>query len=1151
MKHTTRIAALCLVLSLVVGVLAVLPISASAFATSDSNVANGTVQGTPLPEGATAYDAATDVTTALDGTGSENDPYLIANAADFVYFRDTATAAADTAAGATATTYFKLTGDIYLNTETYGESGTAHYSLGTAPAFAGVLDGDNHVIYNMYNYGATDIALFGTLTGTVKNLTFDGVRLFANGKAATVCISFDGTMEYITVKNCRIEGKGITAGLAAEANDSTTFNECSVSGFVSSSSSIAAGMLGKSGDTARTGPISFINCTNNATVSAKNSHAAGIVCSVNHNNKVAGVEMTGCTNNGDITGKSNVGGLAGDYYRLVSYVSFDYCTNNGTITSTGSNAGGILGCNSAGTGGCDTPTSMRNCTNNGDVSGATAGGFCGLYNIPSTAGGLNIVNSINFGNVDGTSSAGGFAGKVKGEGWSTDAFLHVTNSASHGDIGSAGTSKIAGGIIGSFNTANSVVKTQGVIVTGNISAIDAAGAIAGQYNITKSPLLMSINSTWVHGTVSATGENGKVAVFAADTIFYNSTGIKKEGSSWEIDHYEYSFKDTSAIAGPHTCTGSGFDVVFSVNNTIVENPAGTYTYELVGEYDILDLDSLAAAISPVPHYGYKDGSTVVNDPTYPTVSADAFASTALASLTTFSETSSDYNSWTADAEHVAVFLIVALQLSNESALTHKYDGTAVEASYFISDRNIKDVTITYFDIAGAEPVQLDNAPAVPGSYRVVLQGYNSAGVAYAAPVVSDYTISKGSVAFTGSDETMLHAKRAEGWTNRTFWLKTFYTGEALACTAKLYQNTDGIAGVVLDAALAPTSISFGNKAVSQVKMPGEYVLTYKYAGSDLYESATATVRIDVQQTISFAGASITLGGNAKLNYYVHKDHLVGYENPVVQLVDANKVATDSVKVGDYYVVSYDIKASEFATVMSLTLKVKDDNGTYSPYHLIYKGWTDNNKVYATIDYSAMDYITNMYLKTEHAEYTSYKPILEAMALYGAEAEAKANGTAVTETAVMAAVTAAGITDLTVPTWTEGYDAYINPNAPLDAAIPVIAKHAAAVGASLTGGISLELSGMTPGNNVYVTTDGLTEKEYTVNEGGVLTITDLHAAMIMSEVTLDFGGGDIAIFTVGNYLNYRMAQDAEGTETALIQATILYMMAAKTYVETVR
>lgn len=234
----------------------------------------------------------------LSGSGTEDDPYLLATAADLKAFRDMANAEASSKLCAT------LTADIDLGGEAWTpfEPSSGYVSQ----AYAGTFDGANHTIRGLSvnltsNAGA---GLFGTVCGaTIKNLKVEG--------------------------NVSASNSAFVGGIVGRTQTSATIDSCSFAGTVTStkksgSSNATAGIVGK----VNTGTVTITNCANTATVNGNGNIAAGIL-GYGGSNKVT---IENCYNTGAISGQWYASGICGSTVKATS--SIRNCYNSGTITAT-------------------------------------------------------------------------------------------------------------------------------------------------------------------------------------------------------------------------------------------------------------------------------------------------------------------------------------------------------------------------------------------------------------------------------------------------------------------------------------------------------------------------------------------------------------------------------------------------------------------------------------------------------------------------------------------------------------------------------------------------------------------------------------------------------------------------------------------------
>ena len=244
----------------------------------------------------------------LSGSGTEDDPYLLATAADLKAFRDMANAEASSKLCAT------LTADIDLG----GEAWTPFEPSGfVTEAYAGTFDGANHTIkgLSVNSTSSKGAGLFGTVCGaTIKNLKVEGnvsasSSVFVGGivgrtqTSATIdSCSFAGT-----VTSTKKNGAAGTAGIVGRVNAGTlAVTNCANLSDVTGSGS-AAGILGYAGNT----KVTIENCYNSGAISGQN-YASGI-CSIGTGKNGKTGKIGNCYNVGTITGTSD-----GAYYAGIS-----------------------------------------------------------------------------------------------------------------------------------------------------------------------------------------------------------------------------------------------------------------------------------------------------------------------------------------------------------------------------------------------------------------------------------------------------------------------------------------------------------------------------------------------------------------------------------------------------------------------------------------------------------------------------------------------------------------------------------------------------------------------------------------------------------------------------------------------------------------
>ena len=235
------------------------------------------------------------------GTGTAEDPYLIADASQLRWF---ASQVNDNGKNSICA---QLTNDIDLNNVEWTPIGKFSSS-----AYKGTFDGQYHEIKNLKITGSASnhYGLFGVVgTGTVKNLTVSGEVSVTSGSdtygiAAIVGCMNDGSAG--TVENC-----------INKANVSGGKNVAGIIGYISSGYSSNKKVVQ--------------NCANYGSISSTSNNAAGIAANVS-----GAVTIQDCYNRGTITGGGwRAGGITA--YLYSSYATIKNCYTTGTVTGSDSN----------------------------------------------------------------------------------------------------------------------------------------------------------------------------------------------------------------------------------------------------------------------------------------------------------------------------------------------------------------------------------------------------------------------------------------------------------------------------------------------------------------------------------------------------------------------------------------------------------------------------------------------------------------------------------------------------------------------------------------------------------------------------------------------------------------------------------------------
>ncbi len=276
------------------------------------------------------------IAAAFDGgTGTEEDPYLIANAAQLAYLAQSFANYQNA--------HFRLTADINLGARlwtpigkyrTYYDSTTGKYVTGE---FSGVFDGDGHTISNLY-VNATDdstpsAGLFGAVaTATIKNLNVNGEVSSSRSTAVTEDDPANGVY------------MGCAGGIVGRTSSGKTIIEnCTFEGTVRKTAGGAAG--GIVGITQNSTATLIDWCSFNGTIEAAGTGAGGIVGDLRSGSVSVPVTITNCSSNGTVSGGTGTGGLVG--YGIVwgggVNITIYNCYSKMTVRSSNGNSAGLFG----------------------------------------------------------------------------------------------------------------------------------------------------------------------------------------------------------------------------------------------------------------------------------------------------------------------------------------------------------------------------------------------------------------------------------------------------------------------------------------------------------------------------------------------------------------------------------------------------------------------------------------------------------------------------------------------------------------------------------------------------------------------------------------------------------------------------------------
>lgn len=269
---------------------------------------------------------------ALDGDGSLANPYILANADDWLYFAKQIDSGNDYAGK-----YVRVTSDVYLTHPSfdpigmgefnYNEQGVenngAFFANGEEKLFAGELDGNGKTVNVRFYRNERAVALFRGIApgGAIKNLNVSGDIYVTDGQKwiASAIVAYNSGR----IENCNnyanVTAFSRQAGIAAR--NVGTITGCKNYGtiFCNSNDCRVGGIVGEA-----TKGTKIVDCENYGSVGGK-QYVGGIVGV----NKCG--EITGCKNEGNVKGNRYVAGICS--YMTEGKMSL--CENDGDVECSG------------------------------------------------------------------------------------------------------------------------------------------------------------------------------------------------------------------------------------------------------------------------------------------------------------------------------------------------------------------------------------------------------------------------------------------------------------------------------------------------------------------------------------------------------------------------------------------------------------------------------------------------------------------------------------------------------------------------------------------------------------------------------------------------------------------------------------------------
>ena len=313
------------------------------------------------------------------GDGSEDNPYLISSADDFMAIATLANAAAEAGGNGynadakrtffgSAGVHYKQTGTIDFENATLTPIGNVssagnanNASSPTGNAFSGTFDGGNHTVKNFSaNVTVADNGVYGLFgyvqNATIKNLSVEAdltLKAAATADAGVLAGTVAGsTIENVTVNatltvpgadvdNKRFTVGGIAGFVFGTPDAPSLIKDCTVT----ATATVESGKNTKNGATCvhYGGIVGFSttasgvteiactldHCVNNGTITAKSGRSAGIVAAAN-----LATLIRNCVNNATHTNSFANARIAQIVCNLGNYSGVVDCTNNGDLTTT-------------------------------------------------------------------------------------------------------------------------------------------------------------------------------------------------------------------------------------------------------------------------------------------------------------------------------------------------------------------------------------------------------------------------------------------------------------------------------------------------------------------------------------------------------------------------------------------------------------------------------------------------------------------------------------------------------------------------------------------------------------------------------------------------------------------------------------------------
>ena len=281
-----------------------------------------------------------DVSTTLEGAGTQADPYVISSAADFAYF-----ASESRGGNKYVGQYIELDEDISLN----------DVSISPLGGFNGTFDGKGHEIsgINITDSSANQGFFTAINSGTVKNLTLTG-SVSSSGNTVGGFAGYVSSATFINcVNNVNVTGSSKVGGFCGTVNSGGNVKiiSCTNNGNITATTttvtySCVGGLIGEIIKESATsyGTVTILYSQNTGAVVSQTKNVLGGLVGQNR----GALTISNCINSGSVTGPTQIGGIVANVNNDAISLTIKNTINVGTLRTTrttGASAhiGGILG----------------------------------------------------------------------------------------------------------------------------------------------------------------------------------------------------------------------------------------------------------------------------------------------------------------------------------------------------------------------------------------------------------------------------------------------------------------------------------------------------------------------------------------------------------------------------------------------------------------------------------------------------------------------------------------------------------------------------------------------------------------------------------------------------------------------------------------